>query len=64
MDQKLLGDGPKILGMDPYWCLVGNGWELRLLGLLLIVMTWIIPEKSPRLAPVRKTALGKITLNQ
>ena len=29
-----------------YWCLVGNGREWGLLGLLLIVSKWIIPENS------------------
>jgi hypothetical protein len=32
---------------------VGNGWEWELLGLLLIVGQWIIPENSLRLAQVR-----------
>lgn len=27
----------------PYWCLVGNGWEWGLLGLLFMVVKWIIP---------------------
>jgi len=38
-----------------YWCLVGNGWEWGLLGWLLIVSQWIIPENSLPLAPVRLT---------
>ena len=35
---------------------VGNGWEWGLLGLLLIVSQWIIPENSLRLAQVRRIA--------
>ena len=36
---------------------VGNGWEWELLGLLLIVGQWIIPENSLRLAQVSPIGL-------
>jgi hypothetical protein len=39
---------------------VGNGWEWGLLGWLLIVSQWIIPENSLRLAPVSTWPTWKV----
>ena len=41
-----------------YWCLVGNGWESRLLGWLLLVISSDYGSFPHSLPPVRRLAIG------